>query len=197
MELVVVSFGRNSTNNSLRRRDKLPPSIYIKILGVKRSKMEKERVKIISQHNGPVSVIVPELRFSREWMSKGATIPVERETLEELMYDPGFKYMIDTGMLYIEDMQVKKDLGIEPEDAEEPVNIIILTDKEKERMMTVLPFVEFKVKLKTLNYEQLQDLADFAIRHELSDFRKAEEIKKACGKDIINAIRLNREDKED
>ena len=117
--------------------------------------MEKERVKIISQHNGPVSVIVPELRFSREWMSKGATIPVERETLEELMYDPGFKYMIDTGMPYIEDMQVKKDLGIEPEDAEEPVNIIILTDKEKERMMTVLPFIEFKVKLKTLNYEQL------------------------------------------
>ena len=159
--------------------------------------MEKERVKIISQHNGPVSVIVPELRFSREWMSKGATIPVEKETLEELMYDPGFKYMIDTGMLYIEDMQVKKDLGIEPEDAEEPVNIIILTDKEKERMMTVLPFVEFKIKLKTINYEQLQDLADFAIRHELSDFRKAEEIKKACGKDIINAIRLNREDKED
>ena len=159
--------------------------------------MEKERVKIISQHNGPVSVIVPELRFSREWMSKGATIPVERETLEELMYDPGFKYMIDTGMLYIEDMQVKKDLGIEPEDAEEPVSIIILTDKEKERMMTVLPFIEFKIKLKTLNYEQLQDLADFAIRHELSDFQKAEEIKKACGKDIINAIRLNREDKED
>lgn len=159
--------------------------------------MEKERVKIISQHNGPVSVIVPELRFSREWMSKGATIPVERETLEELMYDPGFKYMIDTGMLYIEDMQVKKDLGIEPEDAEEPVNIIILTDKEKERMMTVLPFIEFKIKLKTLNYEQLQDLADFAIRHELSDFQKVEEIKKACGKDIINAIRLNREDKED
>lgn len=159
--------------------------------------MEKERVKIISQHNGPVSVIVPELRFSREWMSKGATIPVKRETLEELMYDPGFKYMIDTGMLYIEDMQVKKDLGIEPEDAEEPVNIIILTDKEKERMMTVLPLIEFKIKLKTLNYEQLQDLADFAIRHELSDFQKAEEIKKACGKDIINAIRLNREDKED
>lgn len=159
--------------------------------------MEKERVKIISQHNGPVSVIVPELRFSREWMSKGATIPVEKETLEELMYDPGFKYMIDTGMLYIEDMQVKKDLGIEPEDAEEPVNIIILTDKEKERMMTVLPLIEFKIKLKTLNYEQLQDLADFAIRHELSDFQKAEEIKKACGKDIINAIRLNREDKED
>ena len=159
--------------------------------------MEKERVKIISQHNGPVSVIVPELRFSREWMSKGAAIPVERETLEELMYDPGFKYMIDTGMLYIEDMQVKKDLGIEPEDAEEPVNIIILTDKEKERMMTVLPFIEFKIKLKTLNYEQLQDLADFSIRHELSDFQKAEEIKKACGKDIINAIRLNREDKED
>lgn len=159
--------------------------------------MEKERVKIISQHNGPVSVIVPELRFSREWMSKGATIPVEKETLEELMYNPGFKYMIDTGMLYIEDMQVKKDLGIEPEDADEPVNIIVLTDKEKERMMTVLPFIEFRAKLKTLNYEQIQDLADFAIKHELSDFQKTEEIKKVCGRDIINAIRLNREDKED
>lgn len=156
-----------------------------------------EKIKIISKHNGPVTVVMPELRFSREWMNKGASVSVEKETLEELLYDNGFRYMIDTGMLYIEDLEIKKELGLEPEDAKEPVNIILLTDAEKKRMMTVLPLIEFKAKLKTLGYEQLQDLADYAIENELGDYQKSEAIKAVCGKDILTAIRLNREDKEE
>ena len=113
-----------------------------------------------------------------------------------MMYDSGFKYMIDTGMLYIEDLEVKKELGLEPEDATEPVNIIVLSDNDMKRMMTAMPQFEFDAKLKTLNYEQMLALADFAIKNELGDFGKCDAIKKACGKDILTAIKLNREDKE-
>ena len=155
-----------------------------------------EKIRVISKHQGPISVNIPDLRFKREWPNKGASVLIEKETLEEMMYDNGFKYMIDTGMLYIEDLEVKKELGLEPEDATEPVNIIVLSDNDMKRMMTAMPQFEFDAKLKTLNYEQMLALADFAIKNELGDFGKCDAIKKACGKDILTAIKLNREDKE-
>ena len=155
-----------------------------------------EKIRVISKHQGPVSVNISDLRFKREWPNKGASVLIEKETLEEMMYDSGFKYMIDTGMLYIEDLEVKKGLGLEPEDATEPVNIIVLSDNDMKRMMTAMPQFEFDAKLKTLNYEQMLALADFAIRNELGDFGKCDAIRKACGKDILTAIKLNREDKE-
>lgn len=155
-----------------------------------------EKIRVISKHQGPISVNISDLRFKREWPNKGASVLVEKETLEEMMYDSGFKYMIDTGMLYIEDLEVKKELGLEPEDATEPVNIIVLSDNDMKRMMTAMPQFEFDAKLKTLNYEQMLALADFAIKNELGDFGKCDAIKKACGKDILTAIKLNREDKE-
>lgn len=155
-----------------------------------------EKIRVISKHQGPVSVNISDLRFKREWPNKGASVLIEKETLEEMMYDSGFKYMIDTGMLYIEDLEVKKELGLEPEDVTEPVNIIVLSDNDMKRMMTAMPQFEFDAKLKTLNYEQMLALADFAIKNELGDFGKCDAIKKACGKDILTAIKLNREDKE-
>lgn len=155
-----------------------------------------EKIRVISKHQGPVSVNISDLRFKREWPNKGASVLIEKEALEEMMYDSGFKYMIDTGMLYIEDLEVKKELGLEPEDATEPVNIIVLSDNDMKRMMTAMPQFEFDAKLKTLNYEQMLALADFAIKNELGDFGKCDAIKKACGKDILTAIKLNREDKE-
>lgn len=155
-----------------------------------------EKIRVVSKHQGPISVNISDLRFKREWPNKGASVLIEKETLEEMMYDSGFKYMIDTGMLYIEDLEVKKELGLEPEDATEPVNIIVLSDNDMKRMMTAMPQFEFDAKLKTLNYEQMLALADFAIKNELGDFGKCDAIKKACGKDILTAIKLNREDKE-
>lgn len=155
-----------------------------------------EKVRVISQNQGPIFVRIDDLRFSREWPNKGAAVSIDKEMLEEMMYDNGFKYMIDTGMLYIEDMKVKKELGLEPEDAEEPVNIIVLSDNDMKRMMGAMPFAEFNAKLKTLNYEQQLSLADYAIQNEMGDYQKCDAIKKACGKDILTAIRLNREDKE-
>lgn len=155
-----------------------------------------EKIRVISKHQGPISVNISDLRFKREWPNKGASVLIEKEALEEMMYDSGFKYMIDTGMLYIEDLEVKKELGLEPEDATEPVNIIVLSDNDMKRMMTAMPQFEFDAKLKTLNYEQMLALADFAIKNELGDFGKCDAVKKACGKDILTAIKLNREDKE-
>lgn len=157
-----------------------------------------DKIIIVSNTNSRVGVNLPEIRFSRKWAAKGSKITVDKETFEQMMYDAGTRYMFESGMLYTEDLEVKKLVGLEPEDAEEPVNIIILDDKQKNRYMSVMPINEFITNIKKLGYEELQNLADYAIEHELiGDLKKCDEIQKLIGKDIIAAIRLNKQDKED
>ena len=154
------------------------------------------KVNIVNTTRGSVLVTVREIPFRHEWIAQGASFAVEHELLEQLMYDQGFKYMIDTGMLYIEDLEEKKALGIEPEEAKEPVNVIVLSDKDRRRYMVTLSFKDFKEKVRKLSYEQVMQLADYAVANRLVDFEKAEFLKEICGRDIIQAIRLSSQNKE-
>ena len=86
-----------------------------------------DKVKVISQYNGRCGIDNPDLRISRRWPARGSYVTIDKEVLEELMYDPAFKNMVDEGYLYIEDLELKKELGIEPEEAMTSI-IINLTD---------------------------------------------------------------------
>lgn len=152
------------------------------------------KVKVISTVGHEVTVIEPQLRFKHSW-NPYSFMNIERETLEELMFDPGFKRLIDAGTLYIEDMDVKKSLSLEPEEATAPVNIIILTDTDRKAMMTTMPFERFQEKMEKLSKDQIQTLADWAIANRCQDYNKCELIRKKCGRDIVQAIRLSEADK--
>ena len=158
--------------------------------------MDNTKVKIINATNSTIGVKVPAASFQRDWLGNGAAVMVEKEKLEELMYDVGFKYMIENGMLYIEDMKVKQELGLEPENATTPVNIIVLNDNDKKRYMTVMPLKDFKVQVRKLNFEQLNLLVDYAIAHRYADFDKTKVLKEITGRDIIQTIRLSEQNKE-
>ena len=154
------------------------------------------KVNIISTTVGEVSVFEPSIPFRASWPAKGSTRAVEKDIVEQLLFTPGFKYMIDTGMLYIENMEQKKELGIEPEDATEPVNVIVLTDTTKNKYLKMYSTDKFKEEIKKLSHEQLIDLADYAIENKIADFEKSEILEKACGKNIIKGIQLARQNKE-
>lgn len=154
------------------------------------------KINITSTTVGEVSVFEPSIPFRASWPSKGSTRAVEKDVIEQLLYTPGFKYMIDTGMLYIEDLGQKKELGLEPEDATEPVNIIVLSEADKKKYLTMYSLDKFKQEIKKLSREQLIDLADYAIEKEIADFGKSEVIEKACGKNIIKGIQLAKANKE-
>ena len=157
---------------------------------------DKEKVTIVSTVNGTVGIYLPDLRFRKEWTRKGMKIQVDKELLEDILYDPGSEYMFKTGMLYIEDMDVKKELGLEPEDATQPVNIIVLNDKDKERYLKNLPLHEFKEKVKELSVEQRRDLVDYAVEHEVISFDKNEVLEELVGLNPMKMIQLNRQNKE-
>ena len=155
------------------------------------------KVKVENLISSRVNIVIPELSLRRVWEKKGAVKTIPLDQLEEAMYNPGVEALFRDGTLGIDDMEVKKYLGLEPEDAEEPVNIIVLNDQQRKRYLTVMPTAEFKEKVRELPIEQIRELAQYAIQNEIANFDKAEIIRKMIGTDIIGTIQLNKADQEE
>lgn len=158
---------------------------------------EKKKVNIKSETLGRVGINLPDLKLKRTWEKKGVIRQIPFEDLQQAYYEPGVEYMFREGMLSIDDMEVKKALGLEPDDAEEPVNVIILTDEQRKRFLTAMPMHEFRQEVAKLSYEQKNSLVDYAIAHEIANLDKCEFLKEITGIDIYKAIQLNRADKEE
>lgn len=152
----------------------------------------KVRIKSLSSHR--VVLTVPDMRLTRVWEKKGTIRTIPFEQLEEAFYNPGVEALFRNGVLGIDDMDVKKRLGLEPEDVDEPTNLISLTDEEMKKLLTEAPVHEFRAKLKELPIEQINELIGYAIEHEIAHFDKSEILRGITGIDIISAIRLNRDD---
>ena len=153
-----------------------------------------KKVKVVSLVSQRVVLTVPDLRLRRVWERKGAVAVIPFEQLEEAMYSPGVENLFRNGVLGIDDMETKIALGLEPEGAKAPVNIITLNDEQRKRYLTVMPLHEFKEEIKKLPIEQINELAAYAIEHEILDFDKSEIIKKYVDVDIMRAVKLNRDD---
>jgi len=151
---------------------------------------DKIAVKCMVDHT--VSINVKSLPFSREWIGRGAVQKIDFDTLDQIMYDPGVRYMFENGILYIEEMETKQALGLEPEQAKAPVNIIVLNEKQKRDCLIKLPFDQFVDTINKLSIEQVSDLAQYAIDNNMIDIERDRLIKERCGRDIIAAIRLNK-----
>lgn len=155
----------------------------------------ENKVKIENLISSRVILSMPELRLKRVWEKKGAIKTIPFEQLEEAIYDPGVESLFVDGVLGIADMDVKKKLGLEPEEAEEPVNIIVLSDNERKEWLVDLSVAEFRNKIKELPREQVIELANYAVDNEITNFEKSEILKRAVGIDVLSRVKLNRDNK--
>lgn len=152
--------------------------------------MKENTVLLTSKSDSTLVVNIPELRISRTWTQRGMKLPMEKEILEQAIYDAGFAYLINNGLLFIDEMEIKKDLGIEPPDATEPVNVLDLTEALMNRMIKAMPAEELKKTLAKLSEAQRDDVAQYAIEHNSElNMSKVEILSNFTGKDILTAIR--------
>lgn len=156
-----------------------------------------DKVVITNMTSGRVIIRSPEHHFVHEWKGVGDKYKMDKSLLDEIMYEGAFRYMFETGMLYIEDMEVKKELQLEPEDATEPTNVIALDEAQKKRYLTVLPLFEFKEKVASLSIEIQRELANYAIKNHIIDLDKCDVLAKATGINIVKSIQMERAAKED
>ena len=155
-----------------------------------------DKVKIISSFDGRCGIDNADLHISRRWPARGASVLLEKKIVEELMFDEAFKNMVEDGTLYIEDMEFKKEIGVEPPEATEPT-IIFLDEKELARYWKVMPLAQFKKETQKLTGAQLQSLADYAIKHgEEGSIQKANYLTEITKRNILKGIQLQTSLKE-
>lgn len=162
---------------------------------------DNRRIKIKSGANGIINLFDRYSRLDMTWNKKGSIKPVELGKLKEAVWAQGVANLFIDGYLLIDEKDSKDiliELGLETptEDADEEPIINVLTDPMRKRLMTSAPLGEFKETLKTLNYEQLQLLAEYAIENSYIDYDRCDYIKTLIGVDIIKAVELKKKTAE-
>lgn len=145
-------------------------------------------INLKSTVNKTVGVKLPEYNVNRVWKQKGQTIPLPYDTVEQMLWNEGFRNMIDRGILYIDNLQDKIDLGLEPEDAKKPENIIVVSDAEIKNLLTVSTLEQFKKSVDRLNRTQIDNIINYAIVNDLVDVAKAMYLKELTGVDILENV---------
>ena len=154
--------------------------------------MDDKYVVVTSMINGRVGLVVPHLRLNRVFPRKGTKVNLDKEILREAFYEPGVEYMFRQGILYIDDMPLKIELGLEEEGTEVPTAVTELNDKYLNRVAKLMPIMEMKQVIEKMNENQRQELIDYIIKQSDISFDRLEAVKKITGIDVIKIIELNR-----
>ena len=149
-----------------------------------------DKVMVTSMVNGIVGITLPHLLFKKSWPKKGSKLPVDKEILRQAIYEPGVEYMFKNGILYIDDMDFKIELGLEEEGTTTPKNIIPVDEKFLERLLKKMPSYEMKQHLKTMNDTQLRELIDYATSQNDIQLDRLSAIKEITGIDLFKVIEL-------
>lgn len=154
--------------------------------------METRMVKLRNTTAQTVTIYSPAYNVKRTFPGKGAVQVLPFDTVEQLLWDNGFQYMIKSGQLYIDDMQTKIDLGLENPDAKVPTNIKVLTPEQILTLLKVRTVEEFKKEVSTISVEQCNEIVKYAVENNLVDNDKVNYLRERTGKDVIAMIARKR-----
>ena len=146
--------------------------------------------------NGIVGITMPNSRIKKIWPKKGTKLPVEKDLLREAIYDPGVEYMFKKGILYIEDMDFKIELGLEPEGAKAPTEIIPVDEKYLNRVLKLMPLSEMKAAINKMSDNQKKELLDYAVKQNDIQLDRLGILKDLTGIDVLKVIELDRQREE-
>ena len=151
-------------------------------------------VNIKSTVKALVSINVPTLNLRRSWPKKGAIQKIPFDILEQAYFEPGVEYLFKTGVLYIEDMEVKRALGLEDPEAEAPTAIIDLTDDYMKKLLTATPLKDFREEVEKLSHEQIKELVQFAVEIGVTDYHRSKLLQEKTGFDVMKAAIAHKEE---
>ena len=152
-----------------------------------------DKVIVISMVGGNVGLTLPHLRVNKTWPKKGTKLPIEKDILREAIYEPGVEYMFKNGILYIEDMDFKIELGLESEGAKVPTNVIPVDEKYLERVLKRMPLAEMKQVIRGMNENQKREMIDYASEQNDIQLDRLSAIKELTGTDLFKVIELKRQ----
>lgn len=151
-----------------------------------------EKVTVTSMVNGRIGLVLPHMHINKVFPKKGTKLPIEKDILREAIYEPGVEYMFKQGLLYIDDMDFKIELGLEAEGTKEPTEVIPVDEKYLNRVLRLMPIAEMKKAIEAMNDNQIRELVDYAAGMDGIQFDRMDVLKKMTGIDIVKMIELKR-----
>lgn len=148
-----------------------------------------DKVMVTSMVGGTISASSLEHRV---WNKKGQKLPVSKDVLREAIYEPGVEYMFKNGILYIDDMEFKIELGLEAPGTEAPTEVLPIDDKYLNRVLKLMPVSEMKSTIDKMSIVQKQELVDYASKQNDIQLDRLAIVSEKCGVDVLKTIELNR-----
>lgn len=149
-----------------------------------------DKVMVTSMVGGTISAASLEHRV---WNKKGQKLPVSKDVLREAIYEPGIEYMFKKGILYIEDMEMKIELGLEAPGTTTPTEVLPVDDKYLNRVLKLMPISEMKAAIDKMSIVQKQELVDYASKQNDIQLDRLAIVSDKCNVDILKTIELNRQ----
>ena len=149
-----------------------------------------DKVMVTSMVGGTISASSLEHRV---WNKKGQKLPVSKDVLREAIYEPGVEYMFKNGILYIDDMEFKIELGLEAPGTEAPTEVLPIDDKYLNRVLKLMPVSEMKSVIDKMSIVQKQELVDYASKQNDIQLDRLAIVSEKCGVDVLKTIELNRQ----
>ena len=149
-----------------------------------------DKVMVTSMVGGTISAASLEHRV---WNKKGQKLPVSKDVLREAIYEPGIEYMFKKGILYIDDMEMKIELGLEAPGTTIPTEVLPVDDKYLNRILKLMPISEMKAAIDKMSIVQKQELVDYASKQNDIQLDRLAIVSDKCNVDILKTIELNRQ----
>ena len=156
----------------------------------KEASIMNEKVYVTSMVGGLVKCM------RKTWPRKGTKLPIEKDLLREAIYEPGVEFMFKNGILYIDDMDFKIELGLEEEGTKTPTNIIALDEKYMNRIMRLMPIAEMRNAVVKLADNQKRELIDYASEQNDVSMDRLGILKELTGIDVLKVIELKKQKEE-
>ena len=149
-----------------------------------------DKVMVTSMVGGTISAASLEHRV---WNKKGKKLPESKDVLREAIYEPGIEYMFKKGILYIDDMEMKIELGLEAPGTTTPTEVLPVDDKYLNRVLKLMPISEMKAAIDKMSIVQKQELVDYASKQNDIQLDRLAIVSDKCNVDILKTIELNRQ----
>lgn len=156
-----------------------------------------DKVSVMSLVGHRVVLVLPHLRFKKVWTKKGAKFMIEKDILREAIYDAGVEKLFTSGVLYIEDMDFKIELGLEAEGTTKPTQIIPVDEKYLNRILKLMPVQEMKQAIGAMTEEQKRELVRFAVDQKDAQMDRLSIVKELTGSDVFKMIEIKRQMEEE
>lgn len=150
--------------------------------------------KVIFQSmcSGTLIVHEPAYGVHVEFPGRGAVQAIPMETVKQLLWRQGFKNIVTSGLLYINDMDDKIELGLEDPDTKVPTKIKVFTPEQILTLLKVKSYEDFVKEIDSAPVEQANAVVDYAVENSILDTPKIEYLKKVTNRDVIQLLNRKR-----